>query len=99
MKYKYIRAIDANELIKTLKYLKLGEHSLIEKMFADGVYEVIEDMPILDAVPVVRCEDCEHYSGGICWHPYITGSCDCDVEKEPDGFCDWGNRKDGEAND
>jgi hypothetical protein len=49
--------------------------------------------------PVVRCEDCEQYSSGICWHPYITGSCDCDLEKEPDGYCDWGKRKDGGSND
>jgi hypothetical protein len=52
---------------------------------------------VQNAEPLVRCEDCEHYSGGICWHPYITGSCDCDVEKEPDGYCDWGKRKEGES--
>jgi hypothetical protein len=46
-----------------------------------------------DLQAVVRCNDCNHYSRGVCWNENITSNCDCDLEKEPNGFCDWGERR------
>ena len=42
---------------------------------------------------IVRCRDCEHYEfrehlgRSYCYGEYAT---------EPDGFCAWGERRDGE---
>ena len=46
-----------------------------------------------DCVRVVRCEDCNYYTRGVCWNENITCNCDCDLEKEPNGYCDWGERR------
>ena len=60
-------------------------------------YNEIHSMPTVDAVEVVHCEDCEYYSrSGFCRNGNITGNCDCDLEKEPNGYCDWGERKGGD---
>ena len=36
---------------------------------------------------IVRCKDCKHYEYGICKK---AGVC---VNKSPNGFCDWGERR------
>lgn len=46
------RYIDADVLIAEFHRLKLGEHSLIERLFADGVYSVIETFPTADVQEV-----------------------------------------------
>ncbi len=45
------RYIDADALTAEFKRLTLGENSLIERMFADGVYAVIETFPTADVAP------------------------------------------------
>lgn len=43
------------EALKTeFKRLKLGENSFIERVFADGVYAIIEQFPAADVSPVVH---------------------------------------------
>lgn len=62
---------------------------------------IIDRMPIVDAVPVVRCKDCKHYRNhpnGLCFawtEPYdngrgYKGEAHC---VEPDDFCSYGERK------
>lgn len=46
------RYIDAEALTAEFKRLTLGENSLIEKIFADGVYAVIETFPTADVVEI-----------------------------------------------
>lgn len=48
------------------------------------------DIPAVDAVPVVRCKDCEHYSGssGLC-NIYLRFS----IAVRPDDFCSHGGRR------
>lgn len=46
--------IDREALIAEFKRLELGEHSFIERVFADGVYAIIEQFPDADVVPVVH---------------------------------------------
>lgn len=53
--------IDANALVGEFKRFGLGEHSLVERFFADGVYTVIENTPTIDAVPIARCKNCKHF--------------------------------------
>ena len=56
--------------------------------FGDGVV-VLEEQPIIDVVPVVRCKDCKHREAknGFCegrgWPMQLVPD---------DGFCDKGER-------
>lgn len=49
--------IEREALISEFKRLTLGENSLIERVFADGVYAVIEQFPAADVAPAVELED------------------------------------------
>ena len=63
------------------------------------LWEDIESMPIVDAVPVVRCRDCK-------WFNHYTMECESDdvatdheggasfsINFGPDDFCSYGQRK------
>lgn len=50
------RYIDAEALTAEFKRLSLGENSLIERIFADGVYAVIDTFPTADVVPESEVE-------------------------------------------
>ena len=62
-----------------------------------ATYEIkdLDDVPTVDAVPVVRCKDCKYCSidryadGNI--PNYVCIEMDCGVEA--DGFCSWGDRR------
>lgn len=62
----------------------LGKHSLVERLFADGVFAIIENAPTVDAVQVVRCKDCVHYNELECNHIFST--------LKDDDFCSYGER-------
>ena len=44
--------IEREALISEFKRLKLGENSFIERVFADGVYAIIEQFPAADVATV-----------------------------------------------
>ena len=46
--------IDREALIAEFKRLELGENSFIERVFADGVYAIIEQFHAADVAPVVH---------------------------------------------
>lgn len=48
------RYIDADALAEKFHKIGLGENSLIEKLFADGVYAIIDTFPAADAEPVLH---------------------------------------------
>lgn len=54
-------------LIAKFKQMELGEHGLVERLFADGVYAVIAAFPSADVAPVVHSYwesyDCSQYMG------------------------------------
>lgn len=95
--------IDREALIAEFKRLKLGENSFIERVFADGVYAIIEQFPAADVAPVVRCKDCKHYRNhpnGLCYlhtepKENARGHSGNAVCVEPDDFCSYGERKEG----
>lgn len=76
------------QITDDLKWLvNFAAHSKIQKLIADT--------PTVDAVPVVRCQECKYYkpdefecgcdfAGGL---PYVKA----------DDFCSYGERKDGET--
>lgn len=51
-----IDPIDRAALLEKFREAGMGEHSLIERVFADGVYAVIENAPTLDVQPARRGE-------------------------------------------
>ena len=55
--------------------------------------EDINNAPIIDAVPIVRCKNCKHrYITGSTTHYYV---CDfMDAEYNDNGYCHHGERKD-----
>lgn len=91
--------IKREALIAEFKRLKLGENSFIERVFADGIYAIIEQFPAADVVPVVRCKDCIHYDLGVCLKIYSDGNAQKDSwqSRNPNDFCSYGERKDGEC--
>ena len=80
------RLIDAD----TLEY---GSASTGEYVFEYVPKYQIDNAPTIDAVPVVRCKDCE-------WRNWETNGCDRNPCVEPwfeNDFCSYGERKDKEA--
>ena len=53
------------------------------------VVEFLNDMPTVDAVPVVRCKDCKYFKTRLCENE----------DNYDDWFCADGERKDGDGND
>lgn len=53
--------------------------------------------PIVDAVVVTRCKDCEHYDMGVCLKIYSDGNVHPEAwqERKPDDFCSYGEPKEG----
>lgn len=76
--------IDREALVAEFKRLELGENSFIERVFADGVYAIIEQFPAADVAPVVRCKDCK-YRDGTPGQPNIL----C-AQMHEDDFCSYG---------
>ena len=81
-----MRLIDADEL-----RLEFG--------FSDGdiiAKEVIDNAPTIDAVPVVRCRECQWYSAGAndseSWSD-CTFQYGKHFNVDPDDFCSYGQRK------
>lgn len=52
--------IERKLLIDEFDRLGLGEHSIVERVFSDGVRTIIAGIPVADVVPVVHCKDCKH---------------------------------------
>ena len=51
------------------------------------VVEFLNDMPTVDAVPVVRCKDCKYFKTRLCENE----------DNYDDWFCADGERKDGDG--
>lgn len=85
--------IEREALIAKFKQMELGEHGLVERLFADGVYAVIAAFPAADVVPVTRCKDCKHLvNATINANGFLI--CDIsDMEIAPDDFCSHGERR------
>lgn len=78
------RLIDAEEL--ELQF-DVSDEDIIAK-------EIIRNAPTVDAVPVVRCRDCEHFVNATV---NTNGFLICgvsDMEVAPEDFCSYGERKD-----
>ena len=58
---------------------------------ADDIYKALKAVPSVDAVEVVRCKDCAKCQVDTIFNQYWCGG----ERVLPDGFCNFGRRKDG----
>lgn len=75
-----MRLIDADELLKHTCYIETGDLNGYEIIYP---YEV-EKAPIVDAVPVVRCKECENRN---------TAKCPIYPQEYEDDYCSFGERR------
>ena len=70
--------------------------------YNDGIdiaWNKIDQAPTIDAVPVVRCQDCiRRYDTDECPMCFLIEGEYCEYTNE-NGFCDRGERKEGADND
>ena len=65
------------------------------KAALDEAFKAVYKVPTVDAVPVVRCKDCEHRcpeSITAVQHCTLSG-----IQTEDDDFCSYGAKMDGGA--
>lgn len=76
MEVKIVRLVDLDAVI---------DHLEVEWGY-EGIREDLYSLPVVDAVPVVRCKDCINYIGGTCWRCGL----DYSVIVDADDFCSRG---------
>ena len=81
-----MRLIDADETIREIVWNSLSESSAAIEATAKAIH-CIENMPSIDAVPVVRCKDCKHYDS----HDHRCKVWNHGINVED--FCSRGERK------
>ncbi len=90
---KFLRAYTAQE--------KKGNFQFVAAEVKQHFVDMICNTPSIDAVPVVRCRECKHGSSGVldvnCYHPEYD-LCEGVTPHEPEFFCAYGERKDGDGN-
>lgn len=53
----------------------------------------LNDAPVIDAAPIIRCKDCEYFRVNEENVPYCLNRFGLD-DPEPNGFCNYGKVKD-----
>ncbi len=61
-------------LIERFKELGLGENSFMERIFADGVYSVLESFPSADVAPTVHGKWLDNERNGYGW-AFLCSNC------------------------
>lgn len=88
-----MRTIDADKFILALMDASLAS------VDEDTILDLVDSIPTVDAVPVVRCKGCKH-KGWVqepC-HGRSVDYCkvwDCTLRNLETTFCSYGERKDG----
>ena len=86
---EYIRKQDAVDLVNKISNLDLKAKG--------GICVSLANLEKADVVPVVRCENCVHWSdSNQCERPELAGNRwhdDKYFETLPDDFCSYGERK------
>ena len=86
-----MRLIDVDDLID---FIDMGHlRNPLESCFSErDVVDMLESRLTVDAVPVVRCRECNHCDpeNYHCDHPMSTAA---PLRRKPDDFCSYGERK------
>ena len=95
-----MRLIDADSLQNILLTIATAlEHEYGSLGGAvSGCMKHIDNAPTVDAIPVVRCRECNHCDpeNYHCDHPMGTTA---PLRRKPDDFCSYGERKEGADNE
>ena len=85
------RLIDANAL---KSYMDECSKETRFRVYYGYATSFIDAAPTVDAVPVVRCRECNHCDpeNYHCDHPMSTAA---PLRRKPDDFCSYGERKEG----
>ena len=93
-----MRLIDADALIGKFNEKADMAECLVDARTAErfatfcALADAVEEMPTVDAVPVVRCKDCEYSYDEIRYLCCLHGVCvDCEVP--PNFYCAYGKRR------
>ena len=93
-----MKLIDADELLKELepygltKGVTIGRHSGMTEMLMG----IVEKQPTVDAVPVVKCKDCQYsHEPSVLVKGLVEceKSCSGECLKREDWYCPLGERK------
>ena len=63
----------------------------------NGLVNLIEEAPTIDAVPVVRCKDCVYWQDNNGGYPHEECRWGKNETPDADDFCSFGERKDGDG--
>lgn len=85
-----MRLIDGDKLVNTIVF-----HTDMPSEYKEQVEDTIQDAPTIDAVPVVRCENCIFYEKVLS----VQGFCNnYESIVYVNDFCSYGSRReDGEV--
>lgn len=90
------RLCDKDELIAAFNTSEYGTPERSEEWTFPNklAVQIVEDMPEVDAVEVVRCKDCKWYVEDREFPPFCDNPI-CGMQHPNDEtFCSWGERKD-----
>lgn len=95
-----MRLIDADALIKAVCVSRCGKEpnkcSIFKEHSMHCIYvNLINNSPVVDAVPVVRCSECKHYKSVLC--PLSMADGYYWPAHNPDFFCADGERREEHA--
>ena len=85
-----MRLIDADALKKEVESIMSETMDMSFQIYAQGFCTTIDNAPTIDAVPIVRCEECEHSM-----NKHIGGYKKCallDAWMQDGSFCSNGER-------
>ena len=90
--------MDVKEKVSNEKRL-IDANALIKEANEDGAYGYVDafqiaNAPTVDAVEVIRCQECKHCDpeNHHCDHHMGTAA---PLRRKPDDFCSYGERKEG----
>ena len=84
-----------------MRLIDLDSEYIQETLYRRGfktrqdIEEWLNNSPIIDTVPVVRCKDCKHYE---IHKPKVLENCERKgyiIPMKPDDFCSYRERKEG----
>ena len=89
-----MRLIDADWVLAHIKSYELSNEdwSVTGGTAIRLIHNAINQAPTIDAVPVVRCQDCEYFGLNDENVPYCSNRFGLD-DPEPNGFCNYGRKK------
>lgn len=86
------RYIDADALAKFIDYGHLNNPN--EKLYSENdIREMIDMMPTVDAVPVIRCKDCRNSDPWYAYERRCFLWSENGISVFDDGFCNYAERK------